>query len=385
MKNVSILGSTGSIGTQSIEVIKKLKYNVVGLSAYSNVELLEKQARELTPKIVCIYKESLFDNLKQRLVNTSIKVVCGMEGLCEVATVQQADIVINAVVGMIGLVPTLKAIENKKDIALANKETLVTGGEIVMQKAIDNGVNIYPIDSEHSAIFQAMQGNKKEQVKKIILTASGGPFFGKTNKELENVSLEQTLSHPNWNMGKKITVDSATLMNKGLELIEACHLFDKAPDDIEIVVHKQSIVHSLVEFDDNSVMAQLGIPDMKIPIQYSLTYPDRVKCEVKRLSLTDIYQLTFEKPDIETFVCLKACCKAISRGGLYPTIVNGANEMAVELFLQNKISFLEIGEIVYASLKIDIKQTQLSVESIINADKIAREFVLSYTKQKEIL
>jgi 1-deoxy-D-xylulose-5-phosphate reductoisomerase len=380
MKKISILGSTGSIGTQSIEVIKEQNYSVVGLGAYSNIELLETQARELKPKIVCIFKEDLYETLKNNLSDTNIKVVTSMEGLCEVATIKEADIVINSVVGMIGLTPTIAALDAKKDVALANKETLVTGGEIVMNKAAENGVNIYPIDSEHSAIFQAMQGNKKSQVKKIILTASGGPFFGKNKEELKKVDLAQTLKHPNWNMGKKITVDSATLMNKGLELIEACWLFNKKPSDVEIIVHKQSIIHSLVEFNDNSVMAQLGCPDMKIPIQYSLTYPERLDCDVKRLSLTDVATLTFEKPDPETFICLKACYEAIERGGLYPTIVNGANEKAVELFLEEKISFINIGEVVYKALEIQLDNNKISVENIAKADLKAREFVLDYFK-----
>lgn len=378
MKNIVILGSTGSIGTQSLEVIKALGYNIVGLTVYSNINLLAQQARELKPKIVCIQKQELLEDLKALLADTNIKIVAGDSGIIEVATINEAEVVINSLVGIAGLNPTIKAIEAKKEIALANKETLVTGGEIVTKKAMENGVRILPIDSEHSAIFQALQGNKISQAKKIILTASGGPFLSKTREDLKNVTLEQTLSHPNWNMGKKITVDSATLMNKGLELIEACHLFSMKAYDVEIIVHKQSIIHSLVEYNDNSVIAQLGVPDMKIPIQYSLTYPERFNCDVPRLSLTEIGNLTFQKPDIETFLCLKASIEAINRGGLYPAIVNGANEQAVSLFLDRKISFLDIGDVVLKSLELVLEKTEMTIENIFLADKMARKFVIDF-------
>ena len=286
-KTVSVLGSTGSIGTQSLEVCEKHDFRIAGLSANSNVDLLEKQARKFRPDYVCIYDDKKYTEIKQRLSDTSVKVLSGMEGLCEIASLQQNDIVLNSVVGMVGLLPTLTAISSGKDVALANKETLVAGGEIVMQSARAKGVKIYPVDSEHSAIFQCLQGSKREHLSKIILTASGGPFFKKSYEELKTVTKADALKHPNWSMGNKITIDSATLMNKGLEFIEAKWLFDLAPEQIEIVVHRQSVVHSAVEYNDFSVIAQLGVPDMKIPIQYALLYPDRLECPTKRLSLTD--------------------------------------------------------------------------------------------------
>ncbi len=377
MKKIAILGSTGSIGTQSLEVIKNLGYKVTTLAAHSNIDLLEKQAREYNPKIVCIYKTELYNDLCIKLKDTQIKVVTGIDGLCEAAAFDESDLVINSVVGMIGLRPTIAAIKAKKDIALANKETLVTGGKFVMDMAKEYGVKILPVDSEHSAIFQCIQGNQMNKVNKILLTASGGPFFGKTADDLKDVTVEQALKHPNWSMGAKITIDSATLMNKGLELIEAAWLFDKSPDDIEVVVHKQSIIHSAVEFDDYSVIAQLGVPDMKIPIQYALTYPNRYPCDVKRLSLFDYKTLTFEKADEETFKCLKACKRAIKSGGMYPVLANGANEQAVELFLNKKISFLQIGELVEKSLDCKVKTQNLTIDDIFESDIIAREFVKS--------
>lgn len=381
MKTISILGSTGSIGTQAIEVCEELGYKVDALAAKSNIDLLLKQIIKLKPKKVCIYDETKFKELKYKLDNIDIKteIVTGMDGLCEVASMESTDIVLNAVVGMIGLKPTLAAIMAKKDVALANKETLVTGGKLVLEAANKMNVKILPVDSEHSAIFQSLQGNNKNQVKKIILTASGGPFFGKNKHELGNVSVEDALKHPNWEMGSKITIDSATLMNKGLELIEACWLFDKKPNEVQIIVHRESVIHSLVEYQDNAVIAQLGVPDMKLPIQYALTYPDRLPCNTNSLSLTDYANLSFAKPDIDTFICLKACIEAIDKGGLYPTIVNGANEQAVELFLHKKISFLEIGELVYSALNEIKTNDEITLENIIKADKQAREFVL--TKQ----
>ncbi|MEG0570495.1 MAG: 1-deoxy-D-xylulose-5-phosphate reductoisomerase [Oscillospiraceae bacterium] len=377
MKNVSILGSTGSIGKQAINVCMANDFHVVALAAKQSVSLLAAQAKLLKPEIVCIYDETKYTELKSLIGDSDIKIVTGMEGLCEAASINNADITLNSVVGMIGLKPTLEAIKAKKDIALANKETLVTGGKLVISSAKENNVKILPVDSEHSAIFQAMQGNAMNNVKKIILTASGGPFFGKSKLDLQNVTVKQALNHPNWDMGAKITIDSATLMNKGLELIEAVWLFDKKASDIEIVVHRQSVVHSAVEYEDNSVIAQLGVPDMKIPIQYALTYPNRVCCDVKRLSLTDYGALTFEKADTETFICLQACIKAISLGGLYPTIVNGANEQAVELFLKEKISFWEIGQLVLRSIESVKSKENFDFDDIIDADKVAREFVLS--------
>lgn len=377
MKTISILGSTGSIGTQAIQVCLEQGFSVCGLAANNNVDLLAEQVKLLKPHKVCIFNSEKREELKQKLDNINIEIVTGIEGLCEIASMEESDIILNSVVGMIGLRPTLSAIKAKKDVALANKETLVTGGKLVMEYAQKQGVKILPVDSEHSAIFQALQGNKISQVKKVILTASGGPFYGKTTEELKSVGREQALKHPNWNMGAKITIDSATLMNKGLELIEACWLFDKTPDEIEIVVHRESVIHSLVEYQDNAVMAQLGVPDMKLPIQYALTYPDRLSCKTDSLSLTQYGKLTFSEPDKETFICLKACIEAVNKGGLFPTIVNGANEQAVELFLQERISFLQIGELVYSALQEISPRDIVSLETIIETDKIAREFVIN--------
>ncbi|WMJ23641.1 1-deoxy-D-xylulose-5-phosphate reductoisomerase [Paludicola sp. MB14-C6] len=376
MKTISILGSTGSIGTQAIEVCKELGIKIDGLAAYHNTDLLAKQANEFAPKMVCIYDETKYEELKLKINNINIEIVTGMDGLCKVACLESIDLVLNSVVGMIGLQPTLAAINARKDIALANKETLVTGGKLVMEQADKMGVSIYPVDSEHSAIFQSLQGNKKSQVKKIILTASGGPFFGKTIDELKNVKVQDALKHPNWAMGAKITIDSATLMNKGLELIEACWLFNKTPSEVEIVVHRESVIHSLVEYQDNAVIAQLGVPDMKLPIQYAMTYPQRLPCNTGSLSLIEYGKLTFAKPDMDTFICLKACMEAMDKGGLYPTLVNGANEQAVALFLENKIRFLDIGKLVYSSLQEITIQDEYSLQGILKTDQLAREYVL---------
>ena len=374
-KRISILGSTGSIGTQSLEVAKAHHMQVYALAANRNIKLLEQQTRELHPKMVCIFEPDQYAELKQRLSDLPVQVLCGMEGLCDIASDTSADILINSVVGMVGLLPTLTAISAGLDIALANKETLVAGGSLVMDQAAKKGVHIYPVDSEHSAIFQCLQGNKREQLNKIILTASGGPFFGKTRAELESVTVADALNHPNWSMGNKITIDSATLMNKGLEFIEAKWLFDLTPDQIEIVVHRQSIVHSAVEYQDCSVIAQLGVPDMKIPIQYALLYPDRMPCPTKQLSLTDYGTLTFEKPDMETFTCLKTAIAAITVGGTAPCIVNGANEVAVAAFLAGKIPFLEIGALARQAMQ-SIPAVKIETyEDVMKADTKAREFV----------
>ncbi len=377
MKTISVLGSTGSIGTQALDIARLHKIRIKALSANSNVELLAEQAREFNAEYVCIYDKSKYKELKDNLSGTDVKVLCSMEGLCEIAMLDGVDILLNSVVGMVGLKPTLTAIDKGVDIALANKETLVAGGKLVIKKAIENGVKIFPVDSEHSAIFQCLQGNEMNEINKIILTASGGPFFGKTKRELENVSIEQALKHPNWSMGNKITIDSATLMNKGLEFIEAMWLFDLKPEQIEIVVHRESVVHSAVEYKDGSVIAQMGVPDMKLPIQYALLYPKRIYCNEKALSLTDYGTLSFSKPDYETFDCLRACIKAITIGNSMPAVVNGANEQAVELFLHEKISFLQIGELVTSALE-SIKPDDIKcLEDVIKADKIAREYVLS--------
>lgn len=377
MKNISILGSTGSIGTQALDIARAHNINIQALAASTNVKLLEQQAREFNPEVVCIYHEDKYIDLKQRLSDTTIKVICGMDGLCEIASMDNIDIMLNSVVGMVGLLPTVKALNKKTTLALANKETLVVGGEIATKLAKDNNVKIFPVDSEHSAIFQCLQGNKKDQLNRIILTASGGPFFGKTKNDLQHVSVKDALNHPNWSMGNKITIDSATLMNKGLEFIEAMWLFDLKPDQIEIVVHRESVVHSAVEYKDYSVIAQMGVPDMKIPIQYALLYPDRVSCPTKRLSLTDYGTLSFKKPDFVTFDCLTSCIEAIKSGGTSPAVVNGANEEAVRLFLDGKISFLKIGELVKKALMTIKRKDIKSIEDIFEADKYAREFVLS--------
>ena len=377
MKTISVLGSTGSIGTQALDIARLHKINVKALAANRNVSLLTKQAKEFNAEYVCIYDKEKYKELKENFIGTKVKVLCGMEGLCEIAVLDGVDILLNSVVGMVGLKPTLEAIEKGVDIALANKETLVTGGKLVIDKAAQKGVKILPVDSEHSAIFQCLQGNEMNEINKIILTASGGPFFGFSKSSLENVSVEQALAHPNWSMGNKITIDSATLMNKGLEFIEAMWLFDLKPEQIEIVVHRESVIHSAVEYKDGSVIAQMGVPDMRLPIQYALLYPKRLRYKEKALSLTDYGTLSFSKPDYETFDCLRACIKAITIGGPMPAVVNGANEKAVELFLDRKISFLQIGELVTSALE-SIKPCEITcLEDVLQADKTAREFVLS--------
>ena len=374
MKELVILGSTGSIGTQSLEVARRQGYSVSGLVAGSNTDLLESQAREWKPKTVAVFNKEKAKDLKIKLADTDIKVLSGDEGVCEVAG-GKGDTVINAIVGIAGLKPTLSAIESGKTIALANKETLVTGGEIVKKKAKEKDVAILPVDSEHSAIFQSLQGTPKGSLKKIMLTASGGPFFGKTKKELQNVTVNEALNHPNWSMGAKITIDSATLMNKGLEVIEAVHLFDISAENIEVLVHRQSIVHSGVELSDGAVIAQLGTPDMRLPIQYALTYPERSDYAFETLDLFKAGTLTFEKPDTDTFRCLPLCIKAINEGGIAPTVVNGANEEAVKLFLEGKIKFLQIADLVEKALRTVDNKKDFSLEDIFHADETARAIV----------
>ena len=377
MKKLIILGSTGSIGTQALEVCRRDGYKVTALAAGSNIDLLEKQAREFKPLTVAVFDSEKAKELKIKLSDTDIKVLSGVEGVCETAQ-GEGDIVLNSIVGIAGLRPTLFAIEAGKTIALANKETLVTGGEIVNRKAREKGVKILPVDSEHSAIFQSIQGAPEKSVKKILLTASGGPFFGKKREDLENVTVKEALNHPNWSMGAKITIDSATLMNKGLEVIEAVHLFGLPASDIEVLVHRQSIVHSGVELSDGAVIAQLGTPDMRLPIQYALTYPNRSDYAFEHLSLADIGTLTFEKPDTETFRCLPICIEAITEGGLAPTAVNGANEEAVRLFLEGKIKFLQIADLVEKALLNVNNKKEFDLDDILNADKSARELVRNY-------
>lgn len=376
-KNISLLGSTGSIGTQSLDVAKMHGYNIKCLSANSRVDIIEQQVRQFKPELVCMMNEQAASELKTRIADTSTKVTCGMQGLIECATYEGADTVLNSVVGMVGLQPTLEAIKAKKTIALANKETLVAGGHLVTNLAKENGVSILPVDSEHSAIFQAMQGApNKQSIKKIILTASGGPFFGKTIDELESVTPADALKHPNWDMGAKITIDSATMMNKGLEFIEAKWLFDMPNDDIEIVVHRESVVHSAIVYQDNSMIAQLGVPDMRIPIQYALTYPERLESPVKYLSLADYGKLTFFEPDYETFKCIDVCRNAIELGGLHPAAANGANEESVRLFLNGKIKFTDIAYLNNEAMKRADDIENFTLTDVLEADRKAREFVL---------
>ncbi len=380
-QKLTILGSTGSIGTQALDVVTKRGYEVVALTASTNVSEIEKQIRQCKPRFAAMADEKAAAELKIAVADTDTVVLSGMEGVCECASLNEADTVLNSVVGIAGLRPTLCAIEQGKNIALANKETLVAGGELVMGKAKEKGVAILPVDSEHSAIFQCLQGmNKKEELKSIILTASGGPFFGKTRDELKDVTVAQALKHPNWSMGAKITVDSATMMNKGLELIEAVWLFDIDPSKVDIVVHRESIIHSLIEYNDNSVIAQLGVPDMRIPIQYALTYPERFESPVKKLNLWDYPNLTFFKPDYDTFRCINLCREAITKGGLYPCIANGANEMANELFREGKIGFLEIADMVSLAMEKAENTVGGSLEAILEADENARALVRSCVK-----
>ncbi len=375
MKKIIILGSTGSIGTQALDIVRANpdKYTVTALAAGSNANLLEKQAREFKPQVVALFNESAAVDLKIRLADTDIKVLSGADGMCELAT-YDGEMVVNAIVGIAGLRPTLAAIDAGKTIALANKETLVTGGEIVNRALKEKGVKLLPVDSEHSAIFQSLQGAPQGSLKKILLTASGGPFFNKTKKELENVTVKEALNHPNWSMGAKITIDSATLMNKGLEVIEAVHLFHVPASKIEVLVHRQSILHSAVELSDGAVIAQLGTPDMKLPIQYALTYPQRDMC-FESLDLFKIGALTFERPDYNTFKLLPLCIEAINRGGLYPTAINGANEESVKLFLEGKIKFLQIAELNEKAMNMCENKTNFTVEDIFAADAAAREVV----------
>lgn len=382
MKNISLLGSTGSIGTQALDVVRMQHYHISALSAYSNVDVMERQIREFHPDIACMMEETAARELKTRVRDTGVKVVTGMEGLCACAAWHGSDTVLNSVVGMVGLQPTLEGIKAKKTIALANKETLVAGGQLVMDAAAEYGVPILPVDSEHSAIFQSLQGApRKEAMKKIILTASGGPFFGRTLAELEHVTAADALKHPNWDMGAKITIDSASMMNKGLELIEAVWLFDLPPEAIEIVVHRESIIHSLVEYQDHSIIAQLGVPDMRIPIQYALTYPERLPSPVLSLSLAEAGKLTFYQPDYDTFRCMAVCREAIRLGGLHPAAANSANEEAVRLFLKGKIKFTDIAYLVEAAMRCAPDKQSFTLDDILETDRIARAFVLEEQNQ----
>ena len=374
-KTVTVLGSTGSIGTQALEVIEMQGYEVKALTASVRVDEIEKQIRKFKPDYAAMVDEKAAQELKIRVADTDTKVLSGLQGVCECASLG-ADYVLNSIVGMAGLEPTLSAIDAGSEIALANKETLVAGGQLVMKRAKEKGVNILPVDSEHSAIFQSMQGCRdKNEIKKLILTASGGPFFGKKRDELANVTVKEALNHPNWSMGAKITIDSATMMNKGLELIEAVWLFSMDPKDIEIVVHRQSVVHSLVEYCDNSVIAQLGVPDMRRPIQYALTYPNRIPSTVSELSLTDYGTLTFDKPDYETFGLINICRKAINDGGLYPACANAANEEANLAFRQGRINFLQIEELVAQAVADAPKVEDYKLDDVLEMYDRARGYV----------
>ena len=375
-KSLVLLGSTGSIGVQALEVAQGAGYRVAALAAGSRVEPFEEQIRRYRPAAAAMFDEKAAADLKVRVRDLPVRITAGMEGLCELAALPEADMVLNAVVGMVGLLPTLAAVRAGHDVALANKETLVAGGALVMDAVARRGVKLLPVDSEHSAIFQCLQGRppRERALKRLILTASGGPFFGKSAAELERVTVQDALRHPNWSMGAKITIDSATMMNKGLELIEARWLFDVDPKDIDIVVHRESVVHSLIEYTDHSVIAQLGVPDMRIPIQYALTWPERLPSPVPRLDLAAYQKLTFFAPDYETFPCKTYCREAITRGGLYPAAVNAANEEAVALFLTGRIGFAAIPRLVASALDLTLPAGD-TAEAVLEADRHVREIV----------
>lgn len=378
MKKIAILGSTGSIGTQTLEVVRENgDIEVVSLAAGSNTELLEKQVREFHPKVVCVYQEDRAADLKERLKDETVKVVTGMDGLIEAACIPEAEIVVTAVVGMIGIRPTIAAIEAGKDVALANKETLVTAGHLIIPLAKEKGIRILPVDSEHSAIFQSLQGNAGNKIQKILLTASGGPFRGKKQEDLLNVKVEDALKHPNWSMGRKITIDSSTMINKGLEVIEAKWLFDVSVDKIQVVVQPQSVIHSMVEYEDGSVIAQLGTPDMKLPIQYALYYPERRYLPGDRLDFWSLSHLDFEKPDLDTFYGLALAYEAGRAGGSMPTVLNAANELAVSMFLDRQITYLEIVEIIEDCMKAHKKIENPSLEQILMTEQETYERIRS--------
>lgn len=376
-KRISILGSTGSIGTQTVDVLDSINAGAVALTTNRNVKLLERQARALRPELAVAFDEAAAKELKTALADTDIRVAAGMDGLIEAASLPSADIVTTAVVGMVGLLPTMAAIEAGHDIALANKETLVCAGHLVTEAARSRGVKILPVDSEHSAIFQCVQAAQGNRLEKIILTASGGPFFGRTAAELEHVTVEQAMKHPNWSMGAKITIDSATMFNKGLELIEAMWLYGMDPDDIEIVIHRESIVHSLIEFEDGAVLAQLDLPDMRLPIQYALTYPARVPCKMERLSLAKVGHMSFYAPDEEAFPALRIAREAARKKGSAGAVLNGANEAAVGLFLDRKIGFSDIPRLVERALADLPQQRADTIGDVLAFDRAAREAVYS--------
>ena len=384
MKKVAVLGSTGSIGTQTLDVVRANDdLEVVGLAAGSNVEMLEKQIREFHPRLVAVWKEEAARDLAVRVQDLDVKIVSQMGGLIELARMEESDILVTAIVGMIGIRPTMEAILAGKDIALANKETLVTAGHLIMPLAKQFGVQILPVDSEHSAIFQALHGEKREQIHKLLITASGGPFRGKKTADLEKVTLEDTLKHPNWVMGQKITVDSATLVNKGLEVMEARWLFDVDLDHIQVVVQPKSIIHSMVEFKDGAVMAQLGTPDMKLPIQYALYYPERRFLAGDRLDFAALTQITFEKPDMDTFLGLPMAMQASRTGGSMPTVFNAANERAVALFLAKKIRFLEIYDVIAGAMEAHKTIADPTLEQILAAEQETYEWIANRYKMGE--
>ena len=378
MKKISILGSTGSIGTQTLDVVRanRDKFEVVAISANSSINLLLEQIKEFKPKYVAVYNEASAKVLKEMIPSDiNIEVLSGMEGLVAISSLDEIDVLLTAIVGMIGLVPTLEAIKKGKTIALANKETLVTAGQLVMEEAKKNNVKILPVDSEHSAIFQCLNGENNKEIESLILTASGGPFRGKTKSQLLNVTKNEALKHPNWSMGRKISIDSSTLMNKGLEVIEAKWLFDVNTDKIDVVVHPQSIIHSMVQFVDSSIIAQMGCPDMKLPIQYALTYPDRILNDFERLDFSKLTSLTFEKPDLETFPCLKLAYDSLNMGGTYSAVLNAANEVLVNEFLEDKIGFYDIPYYIEKTLDAHKSISKPSLEEILHIDKWSRDFV----------
>jgi len=378
MKKIGVMGSTGSIGTQTLDIVRNYpdRLEIVALAAGSSVELLEQQIREFKTRYAAMWSEEAAKDLKARVADLDIEIGYGMDGLLKMAVLSEMEVLVTAIVGMIGIRPTIEAIKHKKDIALANKETLVTAGHIIMPLAKEYGVSILPVDSEHSAIFQSLQGEKKSQIAKILLTASGGPFRGKSKAELAEMTVEDALRHPNWAMGKKITIDSSTLVNKGLEVMEAKWLFDVDLDRIQVVVHPQSIIHSAIEYLDGAVIAQLGVPDMKLPIQYALFYPDRLPMPGKKLNLFEAGTLTFEEPDIDTFEGLKLAFHAAEIGGSMPTVYNAANEKAVSLFLDKKIKFLQITELIGEAMANHKALQNPSVDEILAAEKEAHEFVI---------
>lgn len=378
MKNIAILGSTGSIGTQTLDVARKNEdLRVVAVSAGKSVEKLEEQIREFHPLLAAVWDEKAARDLKTRIADTDTKVVSGMEGLLELASMQESDILVTAIVGMIGIRPTMEGIRAGKDIALANKETLVTAGHLIMPMAKEYGVSILPVDSEHSAIFQAIHGEENKEIHKLLITASGGPFRGRTTEELRNVTVADTLKHPNWVMGRKITVDSATLVNKGLEVMEAKWLFDMDLDHIQVVVQPQSIIHSMVEFKDGAIMAQLGTPDMRLPIQYALYYPHRRYLDGDRLDFTKLREITFEVPDMDTFRGLPMAIQASREGGSMPTVFNAANELAVKKFLEEKIGFLDIYEIIAQSMERHKKIAHPDLDEILSVEQDTYQWIES--------